>query len=72
MNNVLKIIFKKLCENWHVPAGILIIFASLWVGFMFIHFCPGWMEWPAALTMIGAIIGGIVLACIDVDWTRQY
>ena len=72
MKNILKTIYVKLVEYWHVPAGVLFTLLSLWAGAMFVHFCASWMELPGVITTLVCMIAGICLALTDVDWTRQY
>jgi len=72
MSKILNETVAWLRPYWHIPAGVLISLVSLWVGFGFIHFCPGWMEAPGVFTMLAGVAAGIVLACKNVDWFDQY
>ena len=72
MKNIVKIITAKLLEYWHVPVGALFALLSLWAGALFLHFCPACMEVPGVITTSLLMLCGVVLACMNVDWTRQY
>jgi hypothetical protein len=72
MKKILENLYISLQDVWHIPVGILIALCSMWAGALFLHVCPRWMEVPGIFTTIVFIAVGIIIACKDIDWGRQY